>query len=414
MKKAILICAAALVFVIILVVAWTTVVFNNYSPDDQAVAPDSVALGYYIDSYVDSRNDFRKRGAALRERFKGVDISRVSVPSRVDNDLTVDVLYIPAQSAKKRLLVLSSGTHGVEGFVGAAIQRMFLDEMLTKDFLDTTGVLLIHSLNPYGFKYERRVTENNVDLNRNSDTDKKLFSVKNEGYPAVSSLINPEGQINTRSAFHVFYHLIAVSRMLTASMKSLRQAILQGQYEFPRGVYFGGSDFEPQITGIAPAVKAAAKDYPLVMNIDLHTGYGERGKLHLFPNPVEDTKTREMMETVFRGYGIDWGDSDDFYTVTGDFSGYLGKLLGNRTYLPMTFEYGTLNSQTTMGSLKSLHTTISENQGIQFGFSSPENEKRVKTRFKEMYYPSSEAWKIKVVRDTRELLKASLERFITL
>jgi hypothetical protein len=150
------------------------------------------------------------------------------------------------------------------------------------------------------------------------------------------------------------------------------------------------------------------------MNIDLHTGYGARGVLHLFPNPIEDKNIKAMMEKTFSGYRIDWGDSDDFYTVTGDFSGYIGKLMRKGAYLPMAFEYGTMDSQTTLGSIKSLHTTILENQGVQHGYSSPENEQRVKSRFREMYYPSSPAWRMKVMQDTRALLGSSLPKFSAL
>ncbi len=42
--------------------------------------------------------------------------------------------------------------------------------------LQNTGALLIHALNPYGFAWTRRVTEDNVDLNRN-------FVDHDKGYP---------------------------------------------------------------------------------------------------------------------------------------------------------------------------------------------------------------------------------------
>jgi len=38
---------------------------------------------------------------------------------------------------------------------------------------------------------------------------------------------------------------------------------------------------------------------------------------------MKDKKIKAMMEKVFDGYRIDWGDSKDFYTVTGDFPGHL-------------------------------------------------------------------------------------------
>jgi hypothetical protein len=65
------------------------------------------------------------------------------------------------------------------------------------------------------------------------------------------------------------------------------------------------------------------------------------------------------------GYHIDWGDDDDFYTVTGDFATYVGSTVPEKDYLAMTFEFGTLYTQTTMGSIKALHTVMIKNQGVQ-------------------------------------------------
>ncbi len=413
-KKVLAVAGVCIILVLIAVVTWSTVAFNRYSPADPEIAPDARSLGYFLGSYEESRNAFLEKANSLKKSVAGWSLTSVPVPSVKDGGLTVDLLYLPAQKAKKRLLILSSGVHGVEGYTGSALQRMFLDEFAAGEFLAETGVLIIHAMNPYGFKNLRRVTENNVDLNRNCSSDPALYSSKNEGYPAVRHSINPEGKVDVGSLSNVFFHFKAVTMMLKASMKSLRQAILQGQYEYPEGLYFGGKKLEPQVAGISPVVARTVRNYPLVMNIDLHTGYGARGVLHLFPNPIKDAKIRSMVEKTFEGYRIDWGDGADFYTVTGDFSTYLGSLMTRGTYLPMTFEYGTLDSQTTMGSLKSLHITMLENQGVQHGYAGPDDEKTVRTRFREMYYPSSPAWRAKVMTDTRELLRSALAKFAAL
>ena len=75
-----------------------------------------------------------------------------------------------------------SGTHGIEGYLGSAIQLRFLHELFLQQEkrLRTNNVhapptkntpvkkvLLIHAINPYGMRHHRRTNENNVDLNRN-------------------------------------------------------------------------------------------------------------------------------------------------------------------------------------------------------------------------------------------------------
>ena len=403
-----------LITVLVLIIAgltWATISYNFYSPKEVNTAPDKADLKYFRESYEKSRDAFRTEAKSLAGKYKAASQASFNVPSKNDKDLTVDMLYIPALKNKKGLIIISSGVHGVEGFTGSAVQRMMMEEFMTNENLASTGFLFIHGMNPYGFKNSRRVTGNNIDLNRNSSPTDELYKTKNTGYPAVMDLINPQESVNTASVGNIFFELRAIRKIVSAGMPVLRQAILQGQYEFPKGIFYGGSAPEPQIKSVTPFIKKFSTGYPLVMNIDLHTGYGERGTLHLFPDSIKDKKIRAMMEKVFDGYRIDWGDSKDFYTVTGDFPGHIGKIITPGAFLPMSFEYGTLDSQTTVGSIKSLHTTILENQGVNFGYKSDKNKAEVEKNFREMYFPSSPAWRTKVIKDSRIMTKKALQQF---
>ena len=85
-----------------------------------------------------------------------------------------------------------SGTHGIEGYLGSAIQLRFLHELFlqNENQLRTNNVrapptkntpvkkvLLIHAINPYGMRHHRRTNENNVDLNRNVLNDEIMWKV---------------------------------------------------------------------------------------------------------------------------------------------------------------------------------------------------------------------------------------------
>ncbi len=194
-------------------------------------------------------------------------------------------------------------------------------------------------------------------------------------------------------------------------MKAFRQAVLKGQYEFPKGIFFGGNDFEPQIYAIKSALQEKSENYNTIFNIDLHTGYGERGKLHLFSVQTEDSLSQSIIESLFSGYTIDWGNTDEFYTFTGDFSRFIGKLNPDAIFLSMPFEYGTMNSQETMGSIKSLHNIIVENQGFHYGYKSSEDKKKVKENYIEMFYPSSGAWRSETMKKTREVMDVVMQRY---
>ncbi len=371
-------------------------------PVQSGVDAASLDLSYFKKDYDESRAHFREITARLTEQYPGTRSGVLNVPSAVDDDLTIDWLYVPARSAQKRLLILTSGLHGAEGPAGAAVQRAFLDRRMQDVDLNSTGVLAIHAINAYGFKYFRRVTENNVDLNRNFDEDDALFASKNEGYHTIYDLLNPQGPAAAAYIGERLFFLEAVGNILYYGMPALRQAALQGQYEFPEGIYFGGQAFEPQKELLTPLLVETARAYDAVVLVDFHTGYGSRGVLHLFPSEAEDERMRTATTNLYEGYTIDWAEEGgEFYSVTGEFTMYVDALLReDQLYIPMVFEYGTLNSDTTTGAIESIHRTIIENQGIQHGYASAEDEAEIKRRYREMFYPTSEAWRAKIFSDT--------------
>jgi len=413
MKKAIKISGiffGVILIIAISVISYFYIAFNNYSLKDNYQINEK-NLVYFNDTYNDARDDFRLKSEELKLKYPETKNFNLKVESKIDTNLTIDFCFIPGSKKTDKIIILSSGIHGEEGFAGSAVQLFFMDNYLNNEFLGKTGVLLIHGINPYGFKYARRVTENNVDLNRNSHIEKDLFNTINEGYPKVYDLINPNGVVKTKSLANRFFFLKSIRAILKESMPVLRQAVLQGQYEFPEGIYFGGKDFEPQIRDLVNIIDTICNPYKTVLAIDLHTAYGERGKLHLFPNPVEE-KVQKRMEDVFQGFHIDWGDSDDFYTYTGDFVSYIGKINSDKIFIPMAFEYGTMDSQTTIGSIKSLHVMVLENQGAQFGYKSSEDSLKVKNDFIEMDYPSSVSWRSHIIDETKIVFDKSLNRFV--
>ena len=82
-------------------------------------------------------------------------------------------------------------------------------------------------------------------------------------------------------------------------------------------------------------------------------------------------------------------------------------------YYPMLIEFGTLDSQKTFGSIRSLHNMILENQGFQNGYKNERTEKKIKENLLEMYYPSNNAWRSKVIADAKTVLVLVFERLGT-
>lgn len=412
MKKFLKYFGLGLLAIIVVAILGIHIVYHSFSPGDEGVVVDQDNLAYFQDTYDECRSAFlEEAGIALQKHEQG-RIFSFRVPSEIDKELYTDFLYIPPVKDSSKLLVISSAVHGVEGYSGSAVQQMFLKELLSEQLLTESGLLMIHAVNPFGFKYDRRVSENNVDMNRGSEVDPALFDVENEGYHALNDMLNPEGEVSEGSMRNQFFYLVAISKMLKESISVLRQAILQGQYETGEGIYFGGMEFEPQIDSLTAMLPAIFEPYEQILAIDLHTGYGARRVLHLFPNPIDDPVIKEKTEAVFEGQEIDWGDSDDFYEISGGFaSTYLGKLVPSKEYLYMVFEWGTFDTQKTFGSIKSLQSVINENQGYQYGYKNDKQKEKVKQNFKEMYHSSSEAWQSEVLRSGREMLDLVVETY---
>ena len=124
----------------------------------------NVALLLIMVLFYTSPNTFRDNYNDAREQFITSSTTGKHYALTVDTNETIDVIVFKGRSNK--LLLHISGTHGVEGFVGSAIQSHVLKNYTHEPRGPT--VIFVHALNPFGMKYMRRANQNNVDLNRNA------------------------------------------------------------------------------------------------------------------------------------------------------------------------------------------------------------------------------------------------------
>lgn len=411
MKRALKIILYTLLGVIVMAILGSYIRYRTYWAKDPVVEVDSSYMSYYHETYEECREAFVRSIENVIVGFDSVKTGRISVPSEVNDDLSIDWCYIPAQKAKDKLLILNSGLHGIEGYTGSAIQKMFIEKILKQQLPDNMGVLLLHGLNPYGFKYRRKATENNVDLNRNCLKGDEIFDIKNQGFAELTEFLMPSKPVNINNFRNQFFYLISIYKIIQKSMPVLRQAALQGQYDYHKGIYYGGKDYESQIKTLKPFLIDKIEEYKMVLNVDLHTGYGERGTMHLFIDKPEDKTVAKGIEKIFEGSKIDWGSNEDFYTISGEYIVWANSLVPDVFCIPMCFEFGTLNSQKTFGSLKSMQIMILENQGAHYGYKNEKNETKVKHLFNELYYPSSTVWRSKVISDAYEMMNRMMKKY---
>ena len=187
-------------------------------------------------------------------------------------DLTTDVVWFGPKDAE-RVLVMISATHGVEGFCGSGAQVDWLRRGGAGRLPHGLAVLMIHAVNPYGFAWLRRVTHENVDLNRNW-VDFSAPLPANSGYDVLADAIGPQAWDEAARA--------QAAQTLGAyaaehGFAALQQAVSGGQYRHDKGVFYGGT----APTWSRRTQEKIFADYLAnaghVAIIDYHTGLGPWG-----------------------------------------------------------------------------------------------------------------------------------------
>lgn len=226
------------------------------------------SLDHFPANYEEARAAFRRIAEASGARCSG---KTINARGSLGEDLSIDTAYLgPREPA--RILVVSSGLHGVEGFAGSAIQHQLLAEQLAGlDLRPDVGLLLVHALNPYGFAELRRVNENNVDLNRNFLRHPEDHP-ESPDYAALYGVINPN-QLDPATEESSRKTLLAFAE--THGFPRLQEVLTCGQYQWPEGVQFGGVRDEESNRLLRQLAREETRGAAAVAWIDLHTGLGE-------------------------------------------------------------------------------------------------------------------------------------------
>lgn len=348
---------------------------------------------YFMETYDQSDRAFVEQFANLKKINPKATIHQFRY-----SDGTIRSFFFPAKQKQENLLIMISGTHGIEGLAGSAVQRWFLDQNINTD---KTAILMIHGFNIYGFKTYRRVNENNIDLNRNFILARDVFKTNDLEYTKLNSFLNPETSPSVNIFSHLGFIFRAAYNVATQSMESLRTSILKGQYSHAKGIFYGGDSNAIQSALILDLVASYMKPYKKIFLIDLHTGYGKKSKLHLFAGRSNDANAA-VLNQIFDKNEIDYSDKKNFYQTEGDVITYfIDKIRLNvdAEISGIVFEYGTLDSQTTLGSIESLRRVILENQNFHYP-TDTESSKKIAHLYLEMFYPSDPTWRSSILEQT--------------
>jgi len=257
--------------------------------------------------------------------------------------LTIDVAHLGATTPERALLVLS-GVHGVEGFIGSALQCDLVDRLDPATLPGGMAVVLVHAVNPWGMAWWRRQNESNVDLNRNWRRD-ATEPPHNEAYDELHPLACPD-----TPTMPGVDELLATAAVVVAErgLAWVRDAITSGQYRHPDGLHYGGERTEESNRILEDVVTGHLAGVRRLLTVDLHTGHGPRGELTALCNTAPGSAQERFLRAALPGARVEptTGNPD---ATTGPKSGQIAngvaQLLPGATAYATSLEVGTATAE---------------------------------------------------------------------
>jgi Protein of unknown function (DUF2817) len=339
---------------------------------------------YFGSTYQQARSKFLDAARGANARVSSYPHAAQRGPNGAE--LVVDVAEIRS-SEQPNLLVIISGTHGIEGFCGSGCQVGFLVERVYEGLPKTVAVALVHALNPYGFAWLRRVNEDNVDLNRNF-RDFTAPPPSSSAYEAVHDWLVPadwDGPARKNADSEIEQYL------KSHGLAAFQAIVSRGQYSRPDGMFFGGSrETWSNMTFKNIMTQLLAKPVSHVAVIDLHTGLGPAG----YGEPIYPGTDLVEYFRVLKWFGPEVtstvkGDSASA-SLTGTLADGVRACAGSICSTYIAVEYGTIPVKEVLTALRGDHWL--------YAHSGPSDPRRdaIKKGIRDAFYVDESWWKAAV------------------
>jgi len=335
----------------------------------------------FSDTVTEARRKFLDAANAV-----GATVATIPnpAPGPFDEHLAMDVARIGPANASK-VLLLTSGMHGVEGYAGSAIQIGYLRAFDPTRLGPDTAVILVHLINPWGAAWDRRENEDNVDVFRNFLYCEKAGD-DNPVYRELDEAINPrawDGPVREEA-----------DRRLAAFIEvqgfdAFISAFRAGQTFNPKGMTYHGAGpvWSKRVCDeVLGAWLAAARS---VVAVDFHTGFGDYAK---------------GLVVMYQGQGdarLDFGRRcyGDLYIAGAD------PLIPTHSAMP--FAYLEAHTDAAVHPVALEFGTYDLSQSIElfrqvnylFAYEDPmtEEARGLRARMRELLYPAANDWRTAVL-----------------
>jgi hypothetical protein len=346
-------------------------------------------------SYSQARQRFLAAAEALR---LPVTTYRNPAPGPGGIALTTDVARLGPPDAE-RVLIVESGTHGIEGYAGSAIQVALLTDRGAPRPGPGVALVLVHAINPYGFAWGRRVNEDNIDLNRSFVDHGAGAWPENPGYVALADAIVPrEWTDDSRRVADAAFAAYAAQH----GEHALQSAYRRGQHTHPNGLFYGGRAPTWSARTVATICAQQLNGARRAGLIDIHTGLGPFGFgdcLTIYPpDSPEGQRASAWYGTVRHTMDQESGYAGSQGTII---NGYTANAPA-REWTCIGVEFGTRPANEMRLALRAegwLHA---------YGGADHPDAAAIRQRLRDGYYPQEPEWKEMVLTRGLEVIARGL------
>jgi hypothetical protein len=347
-------------------------------------------LEYFSANYREARSKFLTATEQAAAELEAIENPALAPDGK---SVFTDVARLGEHAAKNVLLV-NSATHGVEGFCGSAACVGWLRSDASRALPEGVRAILVHAMNPHGFAWLRRVTEDNVDLNRNF-VDHDRTPPPNDEYDRLHPVVLPENwdsasQAKCKETFDRY-----VDRH---GMFALQTVLSRGQYAHPDGLFFGGNAptwSNRQFRSILDRFVVGAKR---LVFLDFHTGLGPYGSAELIGDVAPGMKP-------FFTHGLtspSTGNSSS-PALSGMINCAIRQAVTNAEVTSLTVEFGTYAVAEMLQALQAdnwLHLRGDLDSALG---------ETIKRNVRKRFYPDEDDWKELVWVRSRQVLRHAID-----
>ncbi len=297
---------------------------------------------FFLSDYAACRQQF----VSLVDAFSKGEVDHRSWPLQIADDLghypeLYSGLYTDAvllgNPQAGQTLVLISGTHGVEGYAGSAIQRFLLQYLQTATASSADwNILMLHALNPWGMQHARRCDQDGIDLNRNFIDFSTVPIIDDDYLEVLETFLMDDVEARRQQ-------LMSLNQKL--GQHRFDRLLSGGQYEYDWAPFYGGRAPAIAQRVLDEVIDAWSLQQKRLVVIDLHSGLGPWGHGELISDHPLLSRANDEAQKLF-GHAVAVTDAGESCSVSkSGLMDYRWHQLMQQRGCFLTLEFGTLGTQ---------------------------------------------------------------------